>query len=411
MPSRFSLLVTLISLTLVVWLVVLALLLDVLPIQRVEAQILLTQMIFPSATPTQTATTVHTATNTPLPTQTTLPSNTPLPTETLLPTLTPTLAVRLLEVTAVMPGVYTEPTSTPFPVGTNLLPAPPNPIEPLPDATHAAAPFMGWYSFESDYPTVQYSPVRWTARQNISASEGQYHRYEGMGSVSFPFEGEGLRVRYVAARNMGIFEVVVDGQIIDTVDAYHPDLIFTGTQVYFVGSGSHTLTIRATGRRNVQSEAITVGLDAIQVFRADANTLIIPPPAVTNTPVATPRPAQSIELVSAPATTMPTATPPAPAEISVSVVIAYDENGNRDVDPAEGVSGIPIRAVAVDSNQVIAQSVTDVHGYAQLLVIAESDLRIVAPYFGEVWDVPLSTRASNQFTLLLEPGNQPGIIP
>ncbi|MEL6526943.1 MAG: hypothetical protein AAFQ07_14660, partial [Chloroflexota bacterium] len=124
------------------------------------------------------------------------------------------------------------------------------------------------------------------------------------------------------------------------------------------------------------------------------------------------RPAQRIELVSAPATTMPTTTPLAPAEITVSVVIAYDENGNRDVDPAEGVSGIPIRAVAVDSNQVIAQSVTDVHGYAQLLVVTDSDLRIVAPYFGEVWDVPLSTRASNsQFTLLLEPGNQPGIIP
>ncbi|MEL6528071.1 MAG: hypothetical protein AAFQ07_20400, partial [Chloroflexota bacterium] len=262
-----------------------------------------------------------------------------------------------------------------------------------------------------DYPTVQYNPVRWTARQNIAASEGQYHRYEGAGTVSFPFEGEGLRVRYVAARNMGIFEVVVDGQVIDTVDAYHPDLIFTSTRVYFVGSGSHTLTIRATGRRHPQSEAITVGLDAIQVFRADANTLIIPPPAETNTPVATPRPAQSIELISAPATTMPTSTPLAPAEMSVSVVIAYDENGNREVDPAEGVSGIPVRAVAVDSNQVIAQSMTDMHGYAQLLVIADSDLRIVAPYFGEVWDVPLSTRTSNQFTLLLEPGNQPGIIP
>ncbi|MEO0596430.1 MAG: hypothetical protein AAF126_09995, partial [Chloroflexota bacterium] len=359
-----------------------------------------------------TATSTVTATQTMLSTQTALPTNTPEPTSTLTPSATPTLSVRLLEVTAVMHGVYIEPTSTLFPIGTNLLPAPPNPIDPLPDATHAVAPFMGWYSFESDYPTVQYNPVRWTARQNIVASEGQCHRYEGAGSVSFLFEGEGLRVRYVAARNMGIFEVVVDGQVIDTVDAYSPALIFTSTRVYFVGSGSHRLTIRATGRRHPQSEGITVGLDAIQVYRANANTLIIPPPAETNTSVATPRPAQSIELVSAPATTIPTPTPLAPAEITVSVVIAYDENGNREVDPAEGVSGIPVRAVAVDSNQVIAQSVTDMHGYAQLLVVTDSDLRIVAPYFGEVWDVPLSTRSgSNQFTLLLEPGNQPGIIP
>src|SRR5690606_9942942 len=130
-----------------------------------RVQELPTLMVLPSFTPTQTATNTPTVTNTPLPTETAVPTNTPLPTATFTPTLTPTLSVRLLQVTAIMPGVYVEPTGTPFPFGTNLLPALPNPIEPLPDATDDAPPFIGWYSFESDYPTVQYSPLHWTARQ------------------------------------------------------------------------------------------------------------------------------------------------------------------------------------------------------------------------------------------------------
>lgn len=411
MSSRKNWFIALISITIATMLVALFLLLGQLNTTNYTDE-LPTLVMFPSLTATETATTVPTATNTPLPTQTALPTNTSLPTATLIPSLTPTLSVRLLEVTAIMPGVYIEPTGTPFPFGTNLLPEPPNPIEPLPDATDEAPPFIGWYSFESDYPTVQYSPVRWVARQIMQASEGQYHRYEGVGTATLLFEGEGLRIRYVAAQNMGIFDILVDGQVIDSIDAYNSELIFPGTQVYFVGSGQHLLEIRSTGQRNNRSEGITVGLDAIQIYRADENTVIIPPPIENNTVIVTPQAARSIELVQAPPTLMPTVTALAPVEITLSVVIAYDENGNREVDPAEGVSGIPVRAVAADSNQVIAQSVTDPRGYAQLLLVASSNIRVVAPYFGEVWTVPISSTTGNlNFTLLLEPGNQPGIIP
>jgi hypothetical protein len=413
MLSRKTWLIALIAITIATWLVALFLFLSRINTNKVaQTQELPTLILLPSLTPTHTATNTSTATNTPLPTETAVPTNTALPTATFTPTLTSTLSVRLLEVTAIMPGVYVEPTGTSFPFGTNLLPAPPNPIEPLLDATDEAPPFIGWYSFESDYPIVQYSPVHWTPRQIIQASKGQYHRYEGVGTATFPFEGEGLRICYVAARNMGIFEIVIDGQVIDTIDAYNSELIFPGTRVYFVGSGQHLLEIRSTGQRNSQSEGITVGLDAIQIYRADENTLIIPPPVEDYTPMATPQLARSIELVQAPPTVMPTATPLAPAEIMVSVVIAYDENGNRDVDPAEGVSGIPVRAVAADTNQVIAQGVTDSRGYTQLLVVASSEVRVVVPYFGEVWNVPITSTTGNiNFTLLLEPGNQPGIIP
>ncbi|MEO1288306.1 MAG: hypothetical protein AAFV93_11100, partial [Chloroflexota bacterium] len=127
MSSRKTWLIALITITIVTWLVALFLFISRYSSSTVaQAQQLPTLMVFPSATPTGTATIVPTATNTALPTQTTRPTNIPLPTVTLLPTLTPTLSVRLLEVTAVMPGVYVEPTGTPFPFGTNLVPAPAN---------------------------------------------------------------------------------------------------------------------------------------------------------------------------------------------------------------------------------------------------------------------------------------------
>jgi len=367
--------------------------------------------------PTLTVTDVPT--DTAIPTQTSTLSDTPSPTATasatatFTPTLTPTLAVRLLEMQAVMPGVYVPPMPTNFPTGTILLPAPPQAVEPMPDATHEAPPYEGWYSFESDHPLVQYSSP-WQARQVIQASQGQYHRSENTSStVTFHFEGEGLRIRYVAARNMGMFDIIVDGVLVDTVDAYATELSYPGTQVYFVGAGAHMLTIRSSQNKNPASEGYVIGLDAIQVFRGTANTLIIPPPAISATPSPAPQPAAGIELVAAPPTVQPTTTPIAPGLLTVSVVIAYDENGNRDVDPAEGVSGISVRAVEVGTNRVIAQAFTDAQGYAQLQVVTSAEARIVVPYFGTVWDIPRSRSGGGQasFTLLLQPGNQPGLIP
>ena len=189
----------------------------------------------------------------------------------------PTLSTQVLAITVVMPGVAVAPTLTPFPPGTILLPAPPNPVDPLPDATDSAPPFIGWYRFESDYPTIRYEPA-WLPRFVPEASQGEYHRTEGADArADFWFTGEALRVRYVAAPNMGLFEIAVDGAVLDTIDAYADQLTFPGTRVYFVGSGTHLLTIRAMGRKNDQSEGTVVGLDAIQVFRSDAHTLIMPP--------------------------------------------------------------------------------------------------------------------------------------
>ena len=228
--------------------------------------------------------------------------------------------------------------------------------------------------------------------------------------ATFAFEGEGLRIRYVAATNMGIFEIIVDGAVIDTVDAYADTLSFPGTQVYFVGRGSHLLQIRATGRKNDRSDGSVVGLDAIQVYRGDANTVIIPPPQLTTAPTATPQEVARIELISAPPTVQPTGTPLSPRVVTASVVIAYDENGNRAVDPAEGVAGISVRVVETTTNRVIASGFTDETGYVQFQIVMDTPAQIVVPYFGKTWALQ-SGNTSPAFTLLLNPGNQPGLIP
>jgi hypothetical protein len=369
-----------------------------------------TLMILPSLTSTLKPTRTPAPTNTPTLTATLTATATPTATTTSTPTLTPTLATRVLEISAVMPGVQVLPTLTPFPSGTILLPAPPLPMEPLPDATNVPPPHEGWYSFESDSPHIQYS-TPWEPRLNAQASRGQYHRSENLQSfASMVFEGDGFRIRYVAAQNMGQFQIIVDGVVIDTVDAYAPELAFPGTRVYSVERGTHTLELRSAQQRHLQSEGYVLALDAVQVFRGSANTLIIPPPDETLTPTPHPMPAAGIELVAAPPTVQPTITPIPPSLVTVAIVIAYDENGNKAVDPAEGVSGISVRVVEVGTNRVITQAFTDSSGFAQMQVVTSAQARVVVPYFGKVWEIANSRRGNMRFTLLLTPGNQPGLI-
>jgi|GEM_PF-492052 len=367
----------------------LAVLPSVTPTQKVLAQ---APLWLPSVTPLPASPTAS-ATATPS------PSPTPSPTAT--------LSVRLLEIHAIMPGVVVPPTTTPLPPHLRVLAEPPPIFEPLPDATHEPPPYSGWTSFESDHPWVRYS-TRWQPRQIAAASRGQYHRTEDVTSfVTFPFEGEAVRVRYVAARNMGTFEVIVDGILLDRVDAYAPELHFPGTRPYIVGPGAHVLTLRSAGTRNPASEGYVVGLDAIQVYRSDANVLLQTPVANPATPTPLPQPALRVEQIAAP----DAVTPSPPRRLNVAVLIAYDENANRAVDPAEGVSGVPVRLVAASTNQPLAEAFTDARGYARLQIVTPEDVRVVVPYFSTVWDVAQGRDGEARFTLLLEAGNQPGLIP
>ncbi len=393
--------------TLMMWAIVMYLAIDVVRSEGVTTAITLPTL---ASLPT-----LEPAANTFAPTQpppsTPTASPTATQTETIIPTLTPTLSVRVLEIAAVMPGVNVSPTTTPYPLDVTVVPAPPNPYEPLPDATRLPPPYYGWYSFESDHPNVIYA-TRWERRLHQLASRGQYHRTDDVSSsVRFAFEGEGLRIRYVAARNMGVFQVIVDGVVIDAVDAYATEIAFPGTRVYTLARGQHLLELRSAGAKHPQSEGYTLALDAIQVWRGDANTLIIPPPLDTPSPTHAPKPAARIELVSAPPTLQPIGTPVPPRTISAAVIIAYDENGNRTVDPAEGVAGISVRVVEINTNRVIASGFTDARGYVAFEVVTDTPAQIVVPYFGEVWQLQRGNGGAPAYTLLLTPGNQPGLIP
>jgi hypothetical protein len=228
--------------------------------------------------------------------------------------------------------------------------------------------------------------------------------------VSFPFEGEGLRIRYVAARNMGMFELMVDGEMIDTIDAYNADLTFPGTQVYTLKPDYHVLQIRSAGAKNASSEGFAVGFDAVQIYKGNATTLILTPEPLGEFLMPTPQPVAKIDLVAAPPTAASTEI--MEREIGIQLIIAYDENGNKAVDPAEGVRDIPVRVMDRTTNRVITESFTDTTGYTALSLQTATSVRLVVPYFGRVWEIPVGHGSEDaQYTLLLAPGNQPGLIP
>jgi len=342
------------------------------------------------STPTETATLTATlpVTLAPTATPTLTPTASPTPTASLTPTITPTLAVRVLEITAVMPG-----------------------IEPdVPTSNTDALPLSEWVRLESDHPNLEYIAGQWTDMWSWSAGQNEYRYSVDLdAAVRLDFEGEGVRVCYVAFWNGGMWEVVVDGQVLGTVDSYSTEAHFTCTDTFSVVAGAHTLLVRNTPQRNAASSDTMLALDAVLTYRAH-------PSAVAQVEAATPSPqpqsARRIELIQGPPTIPPTATPAPPANLTVAVLIAYDENANHSVDPAEGVRGIPVRLVDVATNRALAQAFTDASGYARLQVQTNAQVSLVVPYFGQSWDVSRRWGSGDStFTLLLPAGNQPGLIP
>lgn len=362
---------------------------------------------------TETVTLVPTASHTPTPSPLP-PSATAIPSITPSATMTATLAVRVAETNLIMPDVTLPATSTPLPDNLLILAEPLPPVEPLPNATFVPFPytdFTGWAAFESDHPAMQYVAGEWTPIGSLQASQGQYHYTEDTDAVvRFSFSGEAVRVRYVGFTNGGVWNMLLDGMIVDTIDSYAPSGLFTGTQVYSVGAGDHTLELRNTASTNPASGGHMLAFDAVQVYRPDELTLILPGGVLPSaTPSPTLIPARQIELLQAPPSPQPTATDIPIQIVSASLLIGYDENANGVMDVSEGVRGISVRLVEVGTNRVLAQGFTDERGFAELQASTNSPVLLVVPYFGESW----AARSGGQqtFTLLLSPGNQPGLIP
>ncbi|MCL4237636.1 MAG: hypothetical protein KJ047_05265 [Anaerolineae bacterium] len=342
-----------------------------------------------TATLTATATVEITIppTFTPTLTPTASPTHTPLPTQT----ITPTLAVRVLQVTAVMPGLALEPAA-------DLL------------ATSDALPLDEWVRFESDHPALDYLGGEWVDMWSWSAGQNEYrYSVDADAAVRLDFEGEGVRVCYVAFWNGGIWDVAVDGRVVGSVDAYSAEAHFTCTDTFPVEAGAHTLVIRNTGERDPASSDTMLALDAVLTYHSSPSAVITSAASFTASPEA--QPARRVELIQGPPAIQPTATDAPPELVTVAVLIAYDENANRSVDPAEGVRGIPVRLVDVTTNRALAQAFTDESGYARIQLRTNAQISLVVPYFGQSWDVSRRWGDDSTFTLLLPAGNQPGLIP
>jgi len=377
-------------------------------------------LILPQPTPEEitsdnSPTPITTTTAIPSATPTRFPTNTPTATMTLTLTSTPTLSTRIAQASIIMPDVTLIPTSTDLPDDVQILAEPPHPIEPLPNATLLPAPynnFENWVTFESDHPALQYIRGDWTPIGSQQASRGQYHFSEAPDAVlRFPFSGEAIRIRYVGFTNGGIWEVVVNGEVMATIDSYSPTGLFAVTAVFYVGAGEHLLELRNTNNTNPNSSGNMIAIDAIDVYQADDLTLILPNGKVPS-PIATPTliPVEQIELIQAPPSPQPTATAIPPRVIEASVIVGYDENLNQVLDVSEGIRGISVRLVEVGTNNLLAHAFTDAQGFAQLQATSHAEVQLVVPYFGQAWTLSGSSEPQT-FTLLLSAGNQPGLIP
>ncbi len=361
----------------------------------------------PSATDTDTPVPTDTPTSTL--TFTPSPTDTPTPTYTLTPSMT--LATRVLVVTAISPAlarVAQQATDTLTPLPTFSAPTPPSSIALLPTGD---APVTGWFEHDITDAAIQLQG-KWDTFTATYRSANKRYLYsdDDKARLTLRFQGAAVRVRYVAYFSYGVFSVLIDGQVRTTVDSYYAQQAsgrgnFVSTEVFGLANGWHTLEIVRLGRKAPESQGTMIALDAIDVYLAGP----VPTPGPTTLPTltASPAPAQQIALVNAPPTVQPTITQVAPRVVSVSLIIAYDQDNNHSVGPNEGVSGIPVRLVTVGTNQVIASGYTNGDGYVHVEAMTDAPVRLVVPYFSKFWDVT----GDQHITLLIPAGNQPSLIP
>lgn len=373
-----------------------------------------TLAVLPSVTPSDTPTATASPTETPAPTATATATFTYTLTSTWTATPTPTLATWVLQVTVVNAGVVLEtpatvtPETSATPLPTMEVPFPPRQMTLAGDNPSA----FGWRRYETNHPTLNYVTGRWFSYRAARATEGLYaYSADREARLVFPFEGSGLRVRYVAYSLYGIFQIRLDGHLAAEIDAYSPYPAFLTTEVFGLTEGKHRVEILNTGRKNPASTGYLVALDSLEVYRGLPATLaptLSPSPTLTFTPSPA---AAEVRLISAPPTAQATVTPAPPGLVAVSLVIAYDENGNKSVEPAEGVQGISVRLVTVGSNEVVRSGVTNAEGFVRLEVLTDAPVRLVVPYFGKFWNLSGGRGGEQRFSLLLTPGNGPGLIP
>jgi hypothetical protein len=367
----------------------------------------------PTDTSTPTVTTTSTATFTATQTTTATSTATPSPTST--------LATLVIKVTASGGEVVLNPptevavSATPSPLPTVEVPTPANKIEMVPPGD---TPLVGWFERDVTDAQLQYTGKWNTFTATYRAANKRYmYTDEDNAALSLRFLGAAVRVRYVAYYSYGVFQIRLDGQVVATIDSYYPKQNdgkgnFLTTAVFGLAHGWHTLEVSRMGRKNPASAGTMIAIDSLDVyFNGLAPTATgTAGPTATPTSSTTPAAAKKIQIVVAPPTVQPTATDRSPTISSVNLSIAYDENSNKAIDPTEGVQGISVRLVEVESNLVVASGVTNNEGFIHLEGTTKGTLRLVVPYLNRFWDVPLNT-GTMRITFLVPPVNRPGLIP
>ena len=349
-------------------------------------------------TPTASATATETATVTPP-----SPTWTPLVQTVVVPATIVIPATIIVPATVIVPATSLPPTPLPLPSAI--------PIQPTPFMTATRA--YGWSRHES----IELIQVigSWALTRHRAASDGAYHESASAGAtLRFPFTGDGVRLIYRAHPQGGRLAVLLDGVAQGVYDTHADEESFYFAGPFFFTSGYHVVDVVALVDR---SGVTSISIDALDVFYG-------PPmptrPAPTDIPIAestaqaeTRRDVINIDLISAPPTPQPTPTAIPQALVSVEVVIAYDLNRNDSADANEGVQGMSVRLLDAATNQPLAAGLTDTSGFVTLQALTTNAVTVVVPYLGETFNVR-SARGRAQtarWTLLLEAGTQPGLIP
>src|SRR5258708_1621014 len=233
------------------------------------AMVLATEEPGDTATPTATATATATIT----PTQ----SATATATATRTPTPTKTLATLIMRLTAVNHDVTLQPvgvvvasqTATALPT-VNVPPPPVKVVMAI--ASEVPAEVVGWYERDITDVAIQ-KQGKWDTFTTTYRSANKRYLYsdDDNARLTLRFLGAAVRVRYVAYYSYGVFQVILDEQVVATIDSYYAKQSdergnFLSTDVFGLAHGWHTLQIVRMGRKNPDSKGALIALDAIDIY-------------------------------------------------------------------------------------------------------------------------------------------------
>ncbi|MCA9895843.1 MAG: hypothetical protein KC615_22820, partial [Anaerolineae bacterium] len=269
-----------------------------------------------SVTPGVLPTTTSTASMTPTSLSPTETPVSPSETSTLTPTNTATIVnTVVVEQTVIVPQTIVVPQPiiiTPFivtpifmtPVGLPpvvTISAPRSVIPQRPTAT--ATPEFGWRRQESSAFIAVIGS--WSLQADASASAGGYRQSaSGNARLRFPFTGDAIRFIYQSHPHGGVIGLLLDGQPLDRLDTFSEESTFQLAGPYFLEPGYHVLDIAALYGESGQQ---AIAIDAVDVFHGPPMPTLESPTALAVTDES--RESVSFELVSEPATPLPTSTP------------------------------------------------------------------------------------------------------